>query len=96
MALLNSETSTTVTSKDGKQVVERNIYDANALGYARTDADGQKIREQQIIVRTPGADGSVKETVSVRRPTIADQANLGAPVQLSETVCTGKCQPAKP
>jgi hypothetical protein len=96
MALQNSETSTTVASKDGKLVVERNIYDANALGYARTDEGGQKIREQQIIVRTPGADGSVKETVSVRRPTIADQADLGAPVQISETVCTGKCEPAKP
>ncbi len=96
MALLNSENSTTTVSKDGKEMMERNIYSANSLGAARTDEGGQKITEQQIIVRTPGADGSVKETVSVRRPTLADATHLGAPVQLSETVCTGKCEPAKP
>jgi hypothetical protein len=96
MALLNSENSTTIVSKDGKEVVERNIYGPNALGVARTGEDGQHIREQQIIVRTPGADGSVKETVSVRRPTLADATHLGAPTQIYETVCTGKCDPAKP
>jgi hypothetical protein len=96
MALLNSENSTTIVSKDGKEEVERNIYATNSLGVARTEEGGQKIREQQIIVRTPGPDGSVKETVSVRRPTLSDATHLGAPVQIYETVCTGKCDPAKP
>ncbi len=96
MALLNSETSTTIVAKDGKETVERNIYDSNSLGQTRTEEGGQKIREQQLIVRTPGGDGSVKETLSVRRPTLADTTQLGAPIQLYETVCTGKCEPAKP
>ena len=96
MALMKSENSTAVVAKDGKEVVEKNIYGANALGTARTDQNGQKIAEQDIVVRTPGPDGSVTETVSVRRPTLSDKDRLGAPTQISETVCTGKCDPAKP
>jgi len=96
MALLSSENTTTVVSKDGKQVVERNLYDAASFGAPRDDEGGQKIKEQQTIVRTPGPDGSVTETVSVRRPTLADQAHLGTSVQISETICTGKCDPTKP
>jgi hypothetical protein len=96
MSLLKSENSTAVLGKDGKEVVERNIYGADALGAPRTGQDGQKIAEQDIVVRSPGADGSVKETVSVRRPTPSDPGRLGAPVQISETMCTGKCQPEKP
>ncbi len=96
MVLLNSEKNTTTVSKDGKQVVERSLYGPNALGVVRTDQDGQKIREQNIIVRTPGPDGSVKETVSARRPVLSDPTQLGPPIQISETVCTGKCEPGKP
>jgi hypothetical protein len=96
MALLSSENNTTTLSKDGTAVTERNIYSVNALGTVRTGEDGQKIREQQIIVRTPSPDGSVKETINVRRPTISDPTVLGSPTQISETVCTGKCEPEKP
>ncbi|HEV2200549.1 MAG TPA: hypothetical protein VGR73_12070 [Bryobacteraceae bacterium] len=96
MALLNQETSTTVASKDGKQVIERDIYASASDGVPRDEQGGQKLKEHQTIVRTPGAGGSVTETVSVQRPTLADQAHLGAPVQISETVCTGKCEAGKP
>jgi hypothetical protein len=96
MALLSSENTTTVVSKDGKQEIERNLYASASDGVARDDQGGQKIKEQQIIVRTPGPDGTVTETVSVRRPTLAEQTHLGPPVQISETVCTGKCDPGKP
>lgn len=91
MALLNSTISTKTTSADGKVTEERNIYGSASDGRPRDEQDGQKIKEQQIIVRTPSADGSLKETVSVRRPTLADTAQLGAATQISETVCTGKC-----
>lgn len=96
LVLLNSEQNTTTVSKDGTAVVEHSVFGPNALGVARTDQDGQKIREQDIIVRTPGPDGSVKETVSARRPILSDPTQLGPPVQISETVCTGKCEPSKP
>lgn len=96
MALLNQETSTTVASKDGKQVIERDIYASASDGVPRDEQGGQKLKEHQTIVRTPGADGTVTETVSVQRPTLADQTRLGAPVQISETVCTGKCEGGKP
>jgi hypothetical protein len=91
IALLNQVTSTKTVSKDGKQVEERDIYANASDGVARDDQGGQKIKEQQTIVRTPGADGSVTETVSVRRPTLADESHLGPARQISETVCTGKC-----
>jgi hypothetical protein len=91
MALLNSTTSTKTTSSDGKETEERNIYSSAADGRPRDGQDGQKIKEQQLIVRTPGADGSLTETVSVRRPTLADTSHLGDATQISETVCTGKC-----
>jgi hypothetical protein len=96
MTLLNQETSTTVQAKDGTQVVERNIYASASDGVPRDEQGGQKLKEHQTIVRTPGANGSVTETISVSRPTLADQTRLGAPAQISETVCTGKCEPAKP
>jgi len=91
MALLNSETSTTMVSSDGRQVTERNIYASASDGVPRDEQGGQKIKEQQTIVRTPGPGGSFTETVSVRRPTLADQSHLGPATQISETVCTGKC-----
>lgn len=96
MALLNQENSTTVASKDGKQVIERDIYASASDGVPRDEQGGQKLKEHQSIVRTPAADGTVTETVSVRRPTLADQTRLSAPVQISETVCTGKCEGGKP
>lgn len=96
MVLLNSESSTSVKSADGKQVIERNIYASASDGVPRDEQGGQKIKEQQTIVRTPGPGGSVTETVSVRRPTLADQRVLGSPTQISETVCTGKCDGSKP
>lgn len=101
MALRNSESSVTIVAKDGKEEIERNIYAANSPGVVRTGEGGQKITEQQIVVRTPGPDGTVKETITVRRPTISDATRLGAPMQISETVCAGKCEspqpePAKP
>jgi len=91
MALLNQTISTKTTSPDGEQTEERNIYSIASDGVPRDEHGGQKIKEQQIIVRTPGADGSVTETMSVRRPTLADQSHLGPATQISQTVCTGKC-----
>ena len=91
MTLLNQTTSVKTTSADGRQTEERNIYSSASDGVPRDEQGGQKIKEQQIIVRTPGADGSVTETVSVRRPTLADQSHLGPATQISQTVCTGKC-----
>ena len=96
MALLNSETQVATVSSDGQQIVQRNIYASASDGVPRDEQGGQKIKEQQMIVRTPGPDGSFTETVSVRRPTLADQSHLGPPTQISETVCTGKCEIGKP
>ena len=96
MTPLSQETSTTVVSKDGKQIIERDIYASASDGVPRDEQGGQKLKEHQTVVRTPGADGTVTETISVRRPTLADQTRLGAPAQISETVCVGKCEGGRP
>ncbi len=55
----------------------------------------EQMKEQQLIERTKRPDGSVVETLSVRRPSISDPNRLGNLQKLSETVCKGKCD-AKP
>ena len=83
-----------VSEKEYKESVHAGLSCTDCHTRIKDDAHaagGQKIKEQQIIVRTPGADGSVTETMSVRRPTLADQSHLGPATQISQTVCTGKC-----
>ena len=92
LTLRQQETSTAVAAKDGKLMVERNLYAVAPEG--SLDSGTPKLMEAQTIVRTPNANG-VTETVSVRRASLEDSGSLGPPTQLSETVCTGKCEPPK-
>lgn len=92
LILSQQETSTTTVSKDGKLVTERNLYSVAPEG--SSDAGTPKLIEAQTVERTPTADG-VKETVNVRRASLDDPGTLGPATQLSETVCTGKCEPLK-
>jgi hypothetical protein len=92
MTLRQQETSTATVSKDGKLVLERNLY--NVAPEGSSDAGTPKLIEVQSVVRTPTADG-VTETVNVRRASLDDAGALGPPTQLSETVCTGKCEALK-
>ena len=52
-----------------------------------------RVKEQQVVQRRTNPDGSVVETLSVRRPSVSDPNRLGDLQKLSETVCKGKCQP---
>jgi hypothetical protein len=92
MSLRQQETSTTTVAKDGKLVMERNLYDVAPEGSA--DAGTPKLVEAQTVVREPTA-GGVKETINVRRASLDDPGALGPATQLSETVCSGKCQVLK-
>ncbi|MBM3787369.1 MAG: hypothetical protein FJW30_23670 [Acidobacteria bacterium] len=78
------------TSKraDGSETRQVRIYGMNAPG---RPAGGQPVlREQQTIEKSRTAGGTV-ETLSVQRPAVDNPNSLGAPVKVSEKVCTGKC-----
>jgi hypothetical protein len=91
---LHSQTvSKVVTQTDGSKESEVSVFAPNTLG--TVDSGGSqklKLREQQIVEKRPGPDGSVVETVSVRRPSLTDQTVLGPAKQISETICRGKCE----
>jgi len=89
---LKSQTVTTTTNQPGGvQTTQVNVYGADAPGEVRQEGASQKLQEQQTVTREKAADGSVVETLSVRRPTVSDPSRLGSPEQVSQTVCTGKC-----
>lgn len=88
---LHSQTvAHTVTRSDGSKETERNVFGANVPG--TVDPTGRlKLQEQQLVQTRNNPDGSVVESFSVRRPTVADPHTLGPAQQVSETVCRGKC-----
>ena len=51
-----------------------------------------QLKEHQIIERRPTSGGGVVESLSVQRPALADPKRLGPAIQISETVCRGKCE----
>jgi hypothetical protein len=92
MQLASQTTSTTTKVNDTADVTETNVYERASLGRPRVEGTGPRIDEQRIIERTKRPNGSVIETIAVRRPTLADPTHLGNPNKISETVCTGKCE----
>lgn len=91
LQLARQTVATTTTDKSGNQTSEVNLYSAAADGRVQEQGAPQQIKEQQLITRRVGSDGTVTETLSVRRPTISDPTKLGGVQQISETVCKGKC-----
>ena len=86
------QTVTIATKRsDGSEVKEVNLYGKGAEGHAQERGVSTQIREQQIVERKKLSDGSVVESVSVRRPTVSDPSRLGNSQKLHETVCRGKC-----
>jgi hypothetical protein len=91
--VLNSQTvSHAVKAPDGSETTETTYLDRSAPGTVIDGSDpGLKLRAEQIVERVPGPGGSVRETVSVRRPSIADPARMEPARKVSETVCRGDC-----
>jgi len=82
----------TVKAPDGSETTETTYLDRSAAGSVVDGSDaGLKLRAQEIVERVPGPGGSVRETVSVRRPSIADPGRLEPARKISETVCRGDC-----
>jgi hypothetical protein len=94
LELHSQSVTTTVKQPDGSETKQVDLYDAAAAGHVRENGGPQQLKEEQIITRKTGADGSVTETLSVRRPSISDPNHLGNLQQISQTVCQGQCTPA--
>jgi hypothetical protein len=73
---------------DGTEVREVDLF-RNVPGRVGTGA-APALTERQVVEQRK-QNGSVVETVSVQRPSVSDPNRLGAPQQISEKVCTGKC-----
>lgn len=82
----------TVKTPDGAQVSEVDIYRADVPG--RPAEPGRPaLLERQVIQKTKQEDGSVVESLLVRRASPNDPGKLGEPEKIGERVCTGKCAP---
>jgi hypothetical protein len=95
MALHSQKVAETVAAKDGSGTSQVNIYSQAVPGASRDSSGSLKLTEQQIVQRT-ASNGTLVETTSVRRPTIQDPNILGPAQKISETACSGKCQPVVP
>jgi len=76
---------------NGAEEVQVDLFSKNVPGVVN-DTSSLRLKEHQIIERRPGSGGAVVETLSVQRPTVSDPNRLSQPVQISETVCRGKCE----
>ena len=93
LQLSSQSNSTTTKLSDGTQTTQTDVFSRNVAGNVQESSAAMRVREQQIVQRRTNPDGSVAETVSVRRPSPADPNRLGDLQKVSETVCKGKCQP---
>lgn len=93
MTLTAQKTEITTKRTDGSEVVETTLFSKNVAGEVQGPDGRMRVKEQQVLEREVGADGQVRETLSVRRPSMADPEKLGALQKVSEKICTGKCLP---
>jgi hypothetical protein len=93
LQLHSQKVSKTVTAPDGSKEAVVNIFGRNVAGDLNSDPTSLKLQEQQVIEQKPGANDTVTQTLSIRRPTISDPNTLGPAQQLSQTVCKGACKP---
>lgn len=94
MQLTRQTVETTTTHPDGSSVSRLDYYGSSVPGLVSEPGTPQQLYEQDTIVRTPGAGGSVTETLTARRASLSNPKQLGPPVPVSETVCTGNCAPS--
>ncbi len=81
------------TRADGSVIEVVDVYRLATPGRTIEPGAGPKLREQQIVERRPAADGSVVESLSLRRSSLTDPGKLGPVEKISETRCTGSCAP---
>jgi hypothetical protein len=89
--LASQTVSKSTVDKAGNETREVDLYAPAADGHIQESGAPQQIKEQQLITKRVASDGSVTESLSVRRPLPSDPTRLGVVQPISETVCTGKC-----
>lgn len=90
---LDSQTeSTSRKQPDGTEVIQRDVFAKTVSGNVQDSSGALRVKEEQVIQRRTNPDGSVVETLSVRRPAVSDPNRLGDLQKVSETLCKGKCQ----
>lgn len=91
LQLSRQQVTRTVQQADGseQQVVE--FYLPSIPGVVRDPNAPPQLWEQQTIQRKPGPDNTVEQTVVARRTDPNHPNQLGAPEQISKTVCQGDC-----
>ncbi len=93
MELIGQKVAQTVKNADGSERQVVDVFGTHNPGQLSSGYDRQlKLRERQLIERTPGPDKGLVETFSIQRPAL-DSGRLGAPQKISETVCQGNCRP---
>lgn len=93
LQLASQSESTSTKQPDGTEVTQTNLFAKTVAGNVQDSSGSMRVKEQQVVQRRTNPDGSVVETLSVRRPSVSDPNRLGDLQKLSETVCKGKCQP---
>jgi hypothetical protein len=95
LALHGQTVSKTVTRADGLEDTVVDVFSRNIPGTVSGNESGMKLQEEQTISNAAGPGNSVIQTVTVRRPSLADPGTLGPSRELSQTVCKGDCKPPK-
>lgn len=95
MELSKQIVKTTSTRADGTAVEQTDYYASSVPGNVAEPGAPQRVYEQDTIERKPGGNGTVVETFTARRADMSNPKTMGPPIKVSETVCTGKCQPDK-
>jgi hypothetical protein len=96
LQLASQTESVSTKHSNGTETTQVNLFAYTVAGQLQDNTAPMRVKEQQIIERRTGSDGSVAETFSVRRPSMSDPNRLGELQKISETVCKGKCEPEKP
>jgi len=86
MKLIRQTVSKEVAGSNQKEV---DVFEGAQAG--RVGDGTPKLREQQLIEKTPTANGAI-ESISVRRPLASDPNRLGNAQKVEEIICTGKCK----
>ena len=93
MELAGQKLSQTVKNPDGSESQVVDVFGTHAPGQVSSGYNKEpKLRERQLIERTPGPDKGLVETFSVQRPAL-ESGRLGPAQKISETVCQGNCRP---
>ena len=96
LALASQTESVSTKQPNGTETTQVNMFAHTVAGQLQDNSAKMRVLEQQVIERRTNSDGSVAETLSVRRPSMGDPNRLGELQKISETVCKGKCEPEKP